>query len=400
MSYQKKSTESLGSRLSGAFSGILLGLALFIGATGLLWWNEGRTTATRTALHNTATQLVELEKIDQINPALEGKLVHASGSAQAKAKLSDPVFGLQVDAIRLIRKVEYYQWVEKSESKTVEKTGGSTETITTYHYEPTWSNKPIDAKAFHDPRYQGKNTVLASIAELDETAKEVHFGAYRLPDFLAKRINATQVLNVQVKAEQLRLPLGSSIKNKAAVLHSNGGNVVYLAADPAAPAIGDLRISFSMVPAETLISLIAVQRGNTFEPFIAQNGERVSLLSMGTESAQVMIAGKLAGNQTMAWILRAMGAAFCIAGLAIFLRPLSVLASVVPFIGSIVAAGTGFTATVAGLFWSALVIALAWIRFRPMFSLTLIALAAAVAGLLYYRKKQQKTPSLPAKKNE
>ena len=59
MSYQKKTTESLGSRLSGAFSGILLGLALFIGATGLLWWNEGRTTATRTALHNTATQLVE-----------------------------------------------------------------------------------------------------------------------------------------------------------------------------------------------------------------------------------------------------------------------------------------------------------------------------------------------------
>ncbi|MDO5674747.1 MAG: TMEM43 family protein [bacterium] len=391
MSYQEQTTASWGSRLSGAFSGIVLGLVLFLGASGLLWWNEGRTTATRAAVSNAATQLVELENNSQVNPALEGKLVHAVGIATAKTKLSDPVFGFQVDAIRFIRKVEYYQWVEKSESKTVEKMGGGTETVTTYRYEPTWSNKPIDAKAFHDPQYQGKNTVPAHVAALDETAKNVHFGAYLLPDFLVQRISGAQALNVRVKAEQLRLPMGSAIKNKAAMLHSDGGNVVYLGKDPAAPAVGDLRVSFSVVPAEALVSLIAVQRGSTFEPFVAKNGERLSLLSMGNQSSQVMMAGKLAANQAMAWIWRAVGAGLCIAGLAMVLRPLSVLAGVVPFIGGIAAAGTGFTATIVGLFWSALIIALAWMRFRPLFSLSLIALAAAAAGFLYYRKKRQKT---------
>lgn len=397
MSYQEQTSETLASRLSGAFSGILLGLVLFLGATGFLWWNEGRTTATRAALSNAGAQLIELESISQINPALEGKLVHASGTAQAKAKLKDPVFGFQVDAIRLIRKVEYYQWEEKSESKTVEKTGGSTETVTTYRYEPSWTNKPIDAKAFHYPQYQGKNTVLAHIAELDQTAPGLHFGAYSLPDFLAARIGGVQALNVQVKAEHLRLPLGSAIKNKAAMLHSDGGNVVYLGANPAAPAIGDLRISFSVIPAEALISLIAVQRGNTFEPFVAKNGERLSLVSMGQQSAQAMLARKQASNKAMAWIWRAVGAGLCIAGLALLARPLPVLASVVPFIGRIVAAGTRFTATLAGLFWSALIIALAWMRFRPLFSLSLIALAAALAGFFYYRRKRQQTGLLPAR---
>src|SRR5262245_39113420 len=42
---------------------------------------------------------------DKIDPANDGKLVHVAGEAKTAEKLADPDFGVQVNAIRLVRKV-------------------------------------------------------------------------------------------------------------------------------------------------------------------------------------------------------------------------------------------------------------------------------------------------------
>ena len=46
MAYQETHTTSYGSRLSNSFKKIGTGLAMFIGATVLLFWNEGRAVKT------------------------------------------------------------------------------------------------------------------------------------------------------------------------------------------------------------------------------------------------------------------------------------------------------------------------------------------------------------------
>ena len=68
-------------------------------------------------------------------------------------------------------------------------------------------------------------------------------------------------------------------------------------------------------------------------------------------------------------------------GFSLLFRPLSVLADVVPFIGNIVGAGTGFVALLLSLPLSLLVISVAWIFYRPLIGIPLVI--AAVAGFVF-----------------
>ncbi|MBQ7585817.1 MAG: hypothetical protein IJU40_06180, partial [Desulfovibrionaceae bacterium] len=66
------------------------------------------------------------------------------------------------------------------------------------------------------------------------------------------------------------------------------------------------------------------------------------------------------------------------AGFACVLAPFKVIASVIPLLGSLVGAGTGLASFLLGLAWSLIIIAIAWIRFRP----TVGALLAGIALVL------------------
>lgn len=94
--------------------------------------------------------------------------------------LIDPDFGIGVTGVKLVRKVEYYQWVEKSKSTTKDKVGGSQETTTTYTYEKKWVSSPVNSEEFHDPEYQGANRIKIVVDDLRQTTENVTFGAYRL----------------------------------------------------------------------------------------------------------------------------------------------------------------------------------------------------------------------------
>ena len=64
------------------------------------------------------------------------------------------------------------------------------------------------------------------------------------------------------------------------------------------------------------------------------------------------------------------------------LSPLKVLADVVPFIGSIVGAGTGFIAFLLSVIGTFITIALAWLWFRPALGIALLLVAASGIYLL------------------
>lgn len=114
MAYTETTTTSYGSRLKNSVGGVFTGFLMFIIATCLLWWNEGRAVKTAKMLEEAQGNYVEMTDITSINPALNGKLVHATGLATTKDTLSDNSFGIRVGAIALQRKVEYYQWVEQA----------------------------------------------------------------------------------------------------------------------------------------------------------------------------------------------------------------------------------------------------------------------------------------------
>ena len=156
--------------------------------------------------------------------------------------------------------------------------------------------------------------------------------------------------------------------------------------------MGDVRITFTQVPPAE-VSIVGKVIGDTFEPFIASNGYSFSRLDMGRVSADNMFAGAESENKVMAWVLRIGGALVVILGLSMILRPLSVVADVLPLLGDLVGAGTGLVAWLLGGAWSCIIIAIAWIRFRPVLAFSLIGAAVALlVAVLFMRKRKKVEP--------
>jgi len=139
----------------------------------------------------------------------------------------------------------------------------------------------------------------------------------------------------------------------------------YLGADPASPQVGDLKISFEVVKPLT-VSIVSRQIGGTFEPYMTQVGRPIQILEVGPLSADTMFAQARSSNSTLTWVLRLVGVLVMWFGFALIFAPLAVLADVLPLLGDIVRLGTGLIAGAASLGISLVIIALAWLFYRPV----------------------------------
>ncbi|MBQ6970835.1 MAG: TMEM43 family protein [Synergistaceae bacterium] len=388
MAYTKTETKSWFSRLKDSVTGVLVGIVLIIAGTWLLWWNEGDTFKTAGAIGEAELVTQEVQDISRINPELEGKVIHAVGFADTKDVVRDSLFGVEANAINIERKAEFYQWQEHQQRETRKKLGGGEETVTTYTYSLEWVSEPVDSNRFEDPSYQGRNTVLADVKSGTFRAQNVTFGAYKLPDFLTQRIGGAVPMTLEnVDTASLSSAINSTDPSKLLLIHVQG-STVYIGKNPASPEVGDVRITFTKTPPAD-VSIVAQVIGDTFGPFTASNGYTFSRLEMGRVGSTKMFEDARSENNIMAWIFRAVGAIVVMLGLGLVMKPLSVVADVIPILGTIVGAGTGFVAFVIGLAWSLVVIAAAWLRFRPVVAGCLIAVAVGLLVLSYMRGRKK-----------
>ena len=407
MAYTETTKTSWGSRLGGSLRGICTGLVLVVIGTGLLWWNEGDYVHTGDALTEAQGITQSLGGINTVNPSLNGKLVHGIGLATTEDVLTDPVFGVTTTAIRLERTVEFFQWQEHSESKKQKKLGGGEETVTTYTYSQGWTESPVNSSSFHDPKARSNNvnTVLMTLEDNSIQAKNITFGAYRLPPFLANSISGETGVAVTIPEEtraalnkQLAPPAevpprwwldNTPTASQSEVIHASG-STVYIGVSPASPKVGDVRVTFKEVRPAT-VSIMAKLNGDTFEQFIASNGKTVSMLRMGEHSLENMYGQAHSSNQTMTWVLRAVGTILIIAGFKMILGPIAVVADVIPLLGNVVGAGIGLVAGLVGFAWSLLVMAVAWLRFRPLIGCIMVAVAVALIAFAIIKGRTGKT---------
>lgn len=388
MAYQEVTRQSYGSKVKGGFQGILWGIILIIAGTVILWWNEGRAVKASDALKDFQKNYVEMPDISTIDVDFEGKAVHATGVVKTTDTLRDPAFGIAVNAFRLCRDVEYYQWQEESSSESKDKLGGSTETTTTYTYEPEWCSEPVNSAEFKDPEYKGKNFVWRVIEDNDQYAKNATFGAYKLTDGIISSISGEEPVQPVVTDEQMKQMLAKVTDSTVVV--TVRGNQVYIGADPDTPHIGDVRITFNQVTSPKTISLLQKVVNGTFESYIAKNGKSFSKVEMGTVSAENMIEHQKAANKLWLWVLRIIGVLLVIAGNKGLLGFISTIFAVVPFVQKIIGTGIGFVASVVGIVWSIIVIALAWVAHRPVLGISLLAVAAVLIVWLTMRARKKK----------
>jgi hypothetical protein len=380
-------TQSWGSRIGNSLKGIVIGIVLICVAIGVLWWNEGRAVKRAQALEEGAGQVVSIAA-DSIEPAHEGGLVHLSGLANTEEVLIDPEFNVQAQAIKLIREVQMYQWRQHQKSETREKLGGGTETITTYRYDKGWETSPISSANFKRPEGH-QNPSQMPYGQWRDQARDVSLGAFRLSSSLISQINRSTPVRLDGN-EGIHLPSRSSQLN---------GNEIYVGAHPQDPQIGDLKIRFSAV-LPTEVSVVAVQRGKSFMPYFASNGNKIELLEYGSQSAQQMFQAAQDRNNLLTWILRAGGFLFIFIGLRMLLGVVPILAAVIPALGGLVDAAVGLIAFALSAAISLLTIAIAWVFYRPILAVGLLLGAVLMTTGLIWAKSAKKERAIPQMDNE
>ncbi len=375
--FTEVTSQSWGSRLGGAFKGIIIGILLVIASLVLLFWNEGRAVKRYKTLKegSGAVIVVSAEVVDSGN---EGKLVHMTGMVTSDEILTDTSFGVSSQALKLLRIAEMYQWQQESRSEEKKKIGGGTETTTTYTYNTVWAENLINSDQFRKADGH-QNPVDMAYRSVELVAAQPMVGAFTLAPGLMQKISGYKPL---VLGPDYTLPDG--IQGKG-LLGSTG---IYLGEYPDNPQIGDIRISFKELKPLT-ISLVAGQKNDTLQSYQTKVGGSIALLQAGEYSAEMMFQQAGQSNNILTWILRGVGFVLMLIGFHLVLAPLSVFADVLPILGSLVGVGTGIIAALFTVSLSILTVAVAWLVYRPFIAFTMLMVSGGIILLLFKKLRNK-----------
>ena len=363
--FTETTTTGYGKNILNALKGILIGGVLLIGSIILLWWNEGRSVDQANALKEMQEKITTLPNTSY-NAQNEGKAVLIQGMVKPLHEVVDPEFGVKSDGLILRKDAKMYQWKEKAESKSQDKLGGSTETVTTYTYVKEWSSSTHNSSNFKYP-------------EGHENPEMTHQdGRYitdaQMGDF---HLDKNVINYIRASTEYPGLSEMPEIIGKA----KNHKTFLYLGEDANVPAIGDVKITYRYAPAGEY-TYAAKQSGKSLMHYTTENGKDFIFVRPGKVSAARIFKEELDANATLTWILRGVGLLLMFFGFSLMMGIIATLAKVIPMLGSVVGITTGIIAAVLTLVLGSFIIALAWFSSRPLMSIGIIVIGLGIAFYL------------------
>jgi Transmembrane protein 43 len=358
-------TTSFFGRIRDALVGFIVGPLLLIGAVILIFWNESHSVRVIKSLKEGAANVVEAQAYDSEN---DGELVHVTGETASDQTLRDPKFGVTSPGIRLNRNVQVYAWTEKESSSSSTNMSGSKTTKKTYTYDKKWVSSLPKSSHFKEREGHENPTELKYSSDSFQ-ADKVALGSYTLDPELVAKIDKAK--SVSLDESSVKLPEGAKLS----------GDAIYVGADPENPAVGDLRITETVVPTGT-VSVVADQGpGGVLTPSETDAGETIALVESGSKSAKEMFATAQSANRTFTWVARLGGFLMLLFGFLLFLGPISTMSSIVPFFGGIVEAGLFVVSLLGAVVVWTLLVAAVWMVARPLIGGALFAVALAAIFL-------------------
>ncbi|XP_003973277.2 transmembrane protein 43 [Takifugu rubripes] len=375
-------------RLSESAGGTFVGIILFFLSLYVLFTNEGRALQTTSSLNEGLSKVVSLGSFSNLDPQNNNHLVHLFAQLKTAQPLHDPNYKVVVQAVKLKRHVEMYQWVEQQESKDYQE-GGETKTETTYTYNTEWKSELINSRNF-DKEIGHQNPSAMAVESVTVVAPEVRVGPFVLSKGLVEQINNFQTLSLKdFPAANLEPFL------------SIDDDYFYHTEHPRRPEVGDVRVRFSFAglsdetahlgPPQT-VSIVAMQRGEQLGPFKTKSGNTLEILYLGELTAEEVFAKEHQHNSMKTWGLRAAGWVLMFLSIQLIMRIIYTLVDWVPLLRELVSVGLKLFALCVSCSLSLLTIAAGWLFYRPLVAAALAALALVPVFLARTR--------LPAKKNE
>ncbi|XP_076614321.1 transmembrane protein 43 [Chaetodon auriga] len=383
-----KSNPGFLERLSETAGGTVVGVGLFFLSFYILLTNEGRALQTASSLDEGLAQVVSLGPFSSLDLQNNNRLVHLSAQLQTSQPLHDPNYRVVVQAVKLKRQVEMYQWVEYQESKDYQE-NGETKTETTYTYNTEWKSELVNSRNF-DEEIGHQNPSAMAVESVTVVAPEVRAGPFILSKGLVEQINNFQTLSLRDLAA-FNLDPFLSIDD----------DYFYHTQQPRRPEVGDVRVRFSFAglsgetshlgPPQT-VSIVAMQRGEQLMPFKTKSGDTLEILYLEELSAEEVFAKEQQYNSMKTWGLRAAGWALMFLSIQLTMRIIYTLVDWVPVLRELVSVGLMVFALCISCSLSLLTIGVGWLFYRPLVAAALGALALLPVFLA--------RSGLAAKKNE
>jgi hypothetical protein len=399
--FVETSEESYCGRMQNACAGVFLGLMLFFGSFALLVWNEGRAVqrakdidegreivipinVTAIATSNNNTNFAQYDK----------KLVYVNGNLGTNETVMDPIFGVgsnrngEPDTLKLSRQVEMYQWEETATTSTRKTSTGSTQTTTTYKYRKEWSRTLIDSSTFRDNNESRINPTEFPFPPEDYAAGSIYLEEIlKLEDDIVSRLDWYESVN-DVHLDDVP---DSSLRADLALFSSG---FYYGKGTYQDPQVGDTRITFSQVKADQVSIIAMYTSGNKLDTYTTSRGNSLLIVKRGSYSAEVLFQQADDENTTMAWILRFLGFLLMFFSILMMLQPLAIAVDIVPFLGDYMESGMQcclfpLIASLIAIPASLFTIALAWLAYRPMWSIPILVVSGTILAMFYCRHRNK-----------
>lgn len=204
-------------------------------AAGALGWTYRHRLQSYTAPRATPAGPVDVTAA-RIDPGNDGRRVRVSGELEVSAPPRDAEIGIGATAVVLLRQVEMYQWHESCAGDDC-------------RYAAQWSDLAIDSRRFHHP--EGHENPVPRLRSARFAGNALRIGAFSV---------GADLVAAQSPAKELPVHAADLPPNLAASFADVGG-ALYAGGDPAHPKVGEMRISYRIVPAGAVV-LSGVQHGS------------------------------------------------------------------------------------------------------------------------------------------
>jgi len=359
-------TSWLGN-IMNSFVGVLFGIVLFVVAFPVLWFNEGRTNMATVAK---ASVLVDGASVNQ---QTEGKQVAVTGTLASDEQLGDTPYLAAGTYVQLNRNVEMFAWVEHKETDTRKDAGGSITTTTTYTYDKQWTSSPEDSQSFEHT--QGHANPPLPVQSTTMVVSSAHIGAYT------------------INPADITLPSSHDINLNSEIVTTSGnrklvGNYIMLAKGSSdTPQLGDIRISYSGVSANTQAVAFGKQQGAALVPYLTAQNNRLYRVFLNT-NREGAIQEMGTEYQVIGWILRLVGFLLMWIGLGLCFGPITAFLDVLPFLGSAGRFVISLVALPVALVLSVITILISIIAHSIL--ALIVVLGLLIGGVLLWSKMQNR----------
>lgn len=317
------------------------------------------------------------------------KLIHISGNAVADKNVKDSVFGVDENALALKRVVEMYQWEEHESTETKKNAGGSETKKTTYSYHETWSEEVINSTHFKKRGYDNPRDI--PYASNLFVAENIKIGDLTLGgDIINELAPAHNTLEDKGFFENYSITPESLGKASTDVNRFKISGGALYTGNPDSPAIGDLRVTFKIIPQPVMASVIGMQQGGTINAYEMEDGV-IALIQKGGVNADAMFSKAASDNMLKTWGLRFLALLLLWFGLMLLFDPIQVISDVVPTIGRVAENGIRILSFILASVITLINIAFAWVYHRPIIAAILFAvvLVILVASILKARSRKK-----------